>query len=95
MEQINKHKIILKDEIRPENVNWLIGHFLPEDSPRFSKHVEVAFANRTRVRDNETLHYHNKSTELYFCLDGSISLMIDSKKYRLKPKEMTIVSTKN
>lgn len=84
-------KIVLEKEIKTENVNWLIGSFLPLNHPFYSKKIEVGFANRTRVREKEALHYHKKTTEIYLCLKGKMALVVEEKKFYLNSQEMFVV----
>jgi len=84
-------KIVLEKEIKPENVNWLIGSFLSKNHPFYTKKIEVGFANRTRVREKEVLHYHKKTMEIYLCLKGKMTLVVEEKKFYLNPQEMLVV----
>ena len=70
--------------------NWVIGSPIkvPVDSPGYSKSLQISYHYKEIDHREEKFHYHTDGIEeCYFVFEGSITLRIDKKDYRLSENQ--------
>lgn len=69
---------------------WLVGSFLKENHPCFSKDVEVGWKNMD-LSTREGKHIHEEAIEVWVVIKGSVAAIIDGDHLVIKEGKYVVV----
>lgn len=80
---MTKHKVgNIHDKEHTSRGGWIIGHFMNEDSPLYSKDLEVKYSVM-EPGDTAPKHFHPHGEDIFIIITGRIKVILDGTEYEL------------